>query len=124
MPDHPTEPRADRGLSASSLLAPAPDASPPPEASGGLSGNDLTEVVNLLADGIAIVLAEREALADGIVISPTGRLSDDPADAPARDAIDLMDQWLDRALAVVGRHGADRLDREASLILGQDGDEG
>lgn len=124
MPDRDTESRAGRETPATSLLETAPDASPPSDASGGLSGDDLTEVVDLLAEGIAIILDGREALADGITIFSTGGLSDDPADAPTRDAIDLMDQWLDRALAVVGRHGADRLDSEASLVLAaSNGDE-
>jgi hypothetical protein len=58
--------------------------------------------ITLLAEATEIILEEREALVEGLTIFATGKISDDPADAPARATIARMDAFLDTALAFIG----------------------
>lgn len=58
--------------------------------------SSLNEARYLLREACDLLAAEAEALKSGIRVGPDGALSDAPEDAPAREAIREMEDWIGR----------------------------
>lgn len=70
------------------------------EADVTVLADENAQLKRLLREAADLLSVERDALISGIGIGD--KISDDPADKPARDAISEIDKWIDRARKAVG----------------------